>query len=127
MSQAIASYLDLTEFTNFLAANTPTRLRLFVNNHMPAKTDLYATYTASAEGIYYAPAAGAWTPTLQGDSSYTFALPTQAVIVGAGQTLYGIFWTDAANNLLGAAQFSAPIVVGGSPTAYNFDFSVNVN
>jgi len=126
MSQAITSFMDLTEMQNFLTANTPTRLRLFTNNHVPAKTDLYATYTASAEGIIFAPVTGDWTPTLQGGGSYTFAVPTTGVVIAGGQTIYGIFWTDSANNLLGAAQFSAPITTVGA-TAYNIDFGVNVN
>jgi len=95
------------------AASKLARIRLFKNNKTPAYTDVYADYTDADFSGYTGYAALVWGASFINGSNQgeIDATPVTWTHNGGGtsNTIYGIFVTDGANNLIYAERFPAPV------------------
>jgi hypothetical protein len=98
-----------------VAAGKLARIRLFQNNHVPVNSDTVASYTeATFSGYpgYTALAFGAAfiNGATQGEIDNAAVTWTHNG-GGTANTIYGIYVTDGANNLMYAEMFGAPVTM----------------
>ena len=113
-------------FLHKISAPTDLVLHLYVNNHTPAVTDTTAAYTeCSALGYASVGLTNAnWTGTVAGGvADYTYPAITFTFTSGLGQTVYGIYITDAPGDvvLAGLLDTAFPIPIGGGSLVVNLE------
>lgn len=93
-------------------AATPLTLRLFSNNHTPAKADTSASYTEVTGGGYaaFALTGASWTvtpgsPTTAAYAAHTFAFTG---VIGGSGNVYGYYITDANSKVIVAQLLNSP-------------------
>jgi hypothetical protein len=109
---------------DLVAASDLARIRLFQNNHVPLLTDTAANYTEATFTGYGGFQSLAWgsafiNGSTQGEIDATEVTWTRTA--GAtSNTIYGVYITDAADALVYAERFDAPLSITATGDAVKY-------
>jgi hypothetical protein len=111
-----------------VSANLLKRMRLFQNNHTPVNSDTYASYTEATFSGYSGYQNIVWGSAFINGSTQGEIDATQLTWThnggGTANTIYGVYITDASDNLLYAERFPAPLTLASSGDAVPYTASV---